>query len=784
MSKLKAALRNFKKHKQYTIINIVGLVLGLTVSFALLGYVQFELSFDKFHKNVESIYRIEEIETSPKDVEHHPYTRVPYAEALAELIPEIEQFNRIAHRGNLLFKWDTKTIKEEHLMLYADDNFFDFFTFPITIGAQNYKLKKGEVVLTERIASRLFENENPIGQNIKINNEAFTVVALAANPPKNSHIKFDAVSSIHTLLDSPNVYKGWRGGITAQAFVKVNEKASFENIYNQTDQLLWEKTNKQDEGSGYFSEFKYISLAKVHLFSDVEWDNFGKADIDNILILLGIAILVLLIAIFNFISISKGVLVFRNNEFTLKRTLGSGKFELIQQFLLENALTFILASLITVGVVGIFQSQFCSLFGYSFNFYNTQITQKIFVGLLLISGLILITTLVTAYSQQNLIASGVNLTKQKNGKRNSKLAFVATFQFVISIALIVGVIVVQKQLNYALNKDLGFKKENIVQLSNHLIGKKQDVFVQEFSKIDGVKNVSASLGLPGLECSLNGYKPQGDDQWYMYNAIHADQNFLETFEIQLIEGGNLKKTQKTKEQFLVNQTLVKSLGWENPIGKTLFRGGKNHEIVGVVEDFHVASIYEKIQPLIISMQHSDMFYALSISVEAEKMAETLREMESVWDQVSPGVPFDYSFYDEKFAQLYKKVERTKHILILFSIIAIFISMLGIFGVTLMLINMRVKEIGIRKVNGAKISQVLIMLNQDFIKWVAVAAVISCPIAYLAMGKWLESFAYKTELSWWIFALAGVIAMGIALITVSWQSWRAATRNPVEALRYE
>ena len=784
MNTIKSAIRNFTKHKQYTIINIIGLVLGLTVSFVLLAYVQFEFSFDKFHKNGDSIYRIEVIDTSPNALENSPFIRVPYAEALAEQIPEIEQFNRISHSGNLFFKWKNKTIKEDYLMLYADDNFFQFFTFPITNGNQDYKLEKGEVVLSERMAGRLFGNENPIGQLIEINDKPFTVAALAANHPKNSHIKFDAVSSIRTLLDSPDVYKGWRGGLTAQTFVKLNGNANFENVNAQTEKLLWEKTNRQDEGSGFFSEFHYESLSNVHLFSDVNWDNFGKADIDNILILSGIAILVLLIAIFNFISVSKGVMNFRNNEFTLKYALGSGKYRLIKQLFIENLLFFVFASLSSIAIIWMFQSQFCSLFGFSFNIFNAQIAQKVFAVFLLISVLIFITTLSFAYNQQKMVAAGISSSNQKKGKRNSKITYIAIFQFVISIALIAGVVTIQKQLDYALNKDLGFKKENIVQLSHHTIGKKQEVFVQEFSKINGVKSVSASLGLPGLECTMNGYRPEGGDQWYMYNALHVDENFLKTFEIELLKGQNLLKSKKKKEQFLVNQTLANSLGWEDPIGKTLFRGGKTHEIVGVIKDFHVASIYEKIQPLIISMQHSNAFYALSISVEAEKMATILKEMETVWAKVLPGVPFDYSFYDEKFAQLYNKVERTKQILTLFTLIAVLISMLGIFGATLILINARTKEIGIRKVNGATISEILLMLNKDFIKWVAIAFVIAVPIAYYAMSKWLENFAYKTELSWWIFALAGVLALGIALLTVSWQSWRAATRNPVEALRYE
>ena len=237
------------------------------------------------------------------------------------------------------------------------------------------------------------------------------------------------------------------------------------------------------------------------------------------------------------------------------------------------------------------------------------------------------------------------------------------------------------------------------------------------------------------------------------------------------------------KSFIINETLAKQLGWENPLGKTIFRDS-DHEIIGVVKDFQVSSIYMKIPPLIISKEWQSNFYTLSIAVSPDNISQTLKQIEGIWNKVIPNTPFNYFFLDERLGTLYADVQQTVKILFIFTGISILISVLGLFGITFLLLNSRVKEIGIRKVNGAKISEILTMLNKDFVKWVAIAFVIATPIAYYAMHKWLENFAYKTELSWWIFALAGMLALGIALLTVSWQSWRAATRNPVEALRYE
>jgi putative ABC transport system permease protein len=745
--------------------------------------VQFEFSYNQFHKGKEQIFRVNVISTSPKSESIYSSIRVPYGPALTSEIPEIVEHVRIAHGGRESIKWEQKRVKVDNL-LFTDDNFFQFFTFDLLIGHPSKVLQGNNIVITDDCANRLFGNQDPIGQQVLIQDIMYIVEGVAESPPNNSDIRFDAVVPIKARLNSPNIYIGWDGGASANTYVRLEQKAIPENVEAKFAPFLWDKVNKKNEGSQWFTKFYLEPLTKMHLFSDVDGASIKKSTIRSVLVLLFVSCIILIVAILNFIFISNGVLSFRGKEFHVKRFLGSGKLEIMKQVFVENLLLFSGAVLLSLFFIISFQDRISYLFGYSFDF----ITGKIWIDFLFLIPFVILISLFTSagssyrYLTENSVAPSNKLSHI--AYRNKKLAFVSAIQFCLAIVLIISVIVTRKQLNYALNKDLGFMTENVIQISHPSIGQKRDVLINEIGKLPGVRNITASFGIPGLETTMNGYRPEGDEQSYMYNAMYVDENFLDTYKIKLLEGNNFPKGEPGKnKKYIINKTLAKELGWSDPVGRTISRGGK-HEIIGVVEDFHVASMFEKIPPLIISREHQSNFYSLSIAVETGQLNQTLPGIEKSWEEIIPDAPFTYSFFDAMFGALYSKVKRTGTILSIFTCVAILISMLGLFGITLMLVNGKIKEIGIRKVNGAKVSEILEMLNRDFIKWVVIAFVIAVPVAYYLMSKWLESFAYKTELSWWVFALAGAMALGIAILTISWQSWKAATRNPVEALRYE
>ena len=783
MNLLKSIIRNFIKFKYYSLINLFGLVLGLTCSIALFLYVSFEFSFDRFHADKDRIFRISEISTTPKTKEMYPLVRIPVGPDMKEAFPEIQDFSRVKRGGQgLLIKYGERSISINQ-SLYADANFFRFFSFGLTMGdPSNVLSDNNSIVLTQDVAHRLFGNQNPVGATVSCNNKSYVVSGIAADAPLNSHIPFDVIFPIESQIKAPKTYISWNGGMSATTFIKLHQANQLADVNSKLPDFLWGKVNKGNKGSGFFTEFELEPLPQIHLHSKVDWDPFHNKSYTNIMTLFGIGLLVLLIAIINYLFITSGTLALRSKEFGVKQYLGIGKYGILRQFLLESFLQFFAAGVIAYFVLMLLRQQIERLFGDTFVLLQFQ--QKlpdlilILLSIGILSGLFLylgFRSNLKGQSQPGLISPPF---------RNRKIASISAFQFCISIALIASILIVYKQLNFALHKDLGFKAENIINVMNGEIGAKSETLITEFQKLPGIVNASASFGIPGLEATQNGYKPEGSDQWLMFNALHVDDHFFDTYLVKLFSGRNFREGKDIdNNSFIINETLAKLLGWNNPVGKTIFRNG-DHEIVGVVKDFQISSIYEKIPPLIISKQHQSDFYTMSIALRPDNISQTLKQIEKIWNKVIPNTPFDYFFLDTRINSMYGNVKQTINILLIFTAISILISILGLFGITLLLLNSRTKEIGIRKVNGARVSEILTMLNRDFVKWVVIAFVIATPISWYATNRWLESFAYKTPLSWWIFALAGLLAMGIALLAVSWQSWRAATKNPIESLRYE
>jgi putative ABC transport system permease protein len=782
MNLLKSVFRSFSRFKYYTFINLFGLILGLSCSIVLFLYVSFEFSYDQFHADKDRIFRVSEVSTSPQKKEMYPQVRIPVGPDLKEAYAEIEDFSRLKlnNQGKLL-KLGDKSISVKN-SIYADVNFFRFFSFGLKLGDPNTVLTdKNSIVLTEEIATRLFGDQNPVGVMVTCNNKPYVVSGVAQNVPKNSHLRFDIVFPLEPLITAPGVYIAWNGGMSASTFIKLHKAGQESELAAKIPDFLWQKVNKEDAGSGFFTEFALEPLTRIHLYSKVDWD-INKKSYSNVMTIFFIGLLVMFIAIVNYLFISNGTLALRSKEFGIKQFLGIGKYGVIVQLFSESLILFFSAGAIAIFILLLLRPAITQLFDDEFVILQLQ---RNLPFLILIVFLISGTASLIQYIIFRRNKSGMQLSASNSSPfRNRRIAYISAFQFCISIALISSMLIVYKQLNFAMHKDLGFKPENVINVSNEGIGTKGETLIAELKKLPGVVNASASFGIPGLESTQNGYKPEGSDQWQMFNALHVDDHFFNTFQVKLLSGRNFREGKDAdNKSFIINETLAKQLGWENPVGKTIFRDG-DHEIIGVVKDFQISSIYQKIPPLIISKEWQANFYTLSIAVRPDNISQTLKQIESIWNKIMPNLPFNYFFLDARIGSMYADVQQTINILMIFTGISILISVLGLFGITFLLLNSRVKEIGIRKVNGARVAEILAMLNKDFVKWVVIAFVFATPIAYYAMDKWMERFAYKTALSWWIFALAGLLALGIALLTVSWQSWKAATRNPVEALRYE
>lgn len=779
---IKSAFQSFFNFKLYTSINLFGLILGLSCSTVIFLYVSFEFSFDDFHQDKERIFRVNEISTSPQSREISPSVRMPYGPALKNEISEIEDVVRLRNNWHVnSLKYDNKEISLEKA-IFADPNLFRFFSFKIIYGNPDQLLAgKNSLVLTRKISERLFGNEAPLGKLVEYDNNSYTITGVVEDVPLNSHIQFNAVFPMETLIGSPEVFVGWDKGKPATTFVKLYSGILKTNVEEKLPDFLWEKVNKKNEDSGIFTEFYLEPLNQIHLFSNVDWDS-NKKDGKFVILLLFIGSLILLIAIINYLFISNGTLTLRLKELSIKNYFGFGESGIRKQIFTESLLLLTFAGVISAIILFVLENDITQLF--KADFLSFQLKKSMFLLVIAIFAISSITSFIqfVTYKKKVVNASGISSSSQPFLRK--KLVYISTLQFCISIALISSMIVVYMQLNYALHKDLGFKVENIINVSHGTIGAKQKVLIDEIKKLPGVANASASFGVPGLETTANGYLPEGEEQFQMFSALYVDDNFFNTFQLELLEGRNFREGANTDtKEFIINETLAKQLNWENAVGKSMNRDG-NHEIIGVVKDFHVGLIYSKIPPLIISKEWAEMFYSLSIALKPGETQQTIEQIQSVWNKILPNVPFNYSFMSAKFESLYSEIKQTATILFLFTSISILISILGLFGITFLLINSKVKEIGIRKVNGATVFEIVKMLNYDFMKWVAIAFVIAVPIAWYIMNRWLQNFAYKIELSWWIFALAGIVAFLIALITVSWQTFLAARRNPIEALRHE
>lgn len=779
---IKSAFQSFYNFKIYTSINLFGLILGLICSIVIFLYVSFEYSFDNFHKDKERIFRVNEISTTPKNRTISPSIRMPYGPTLKAEISEIEDVVRIRNNWHInTLKFEDKEVALKKA-IFADSNFFNFFTFKKLSGNPNQLLVgKNSIVLTHKIANRMFGNENPLGNLVLYDNNSYIVTGIVADVPLNSHIKFDAVFPMETLINSPDVYIGWDGGISATTFVKLYSSELEIQVEEKLPDFLWEKVNKKNEDSGFLSEFYLEPLDQIHLFSEVDWDS-NKKESKYIMILLLIGSLILLIAIINYLFISNGTLTLRLKEFAIKNYFGFGESGIAKQIFTESFLLFTIAGIVSVILIFEFKNPIYQLF--NVEFLSFQLKKNLLFLILAIFAISSITSFIQFVIYKRKIINNPVISSYSPPFLSKKLVYISTLQFCITIGLISSMIIVYQQLNYALHKDLGFTVENVINISHGTIGSKQKVLINEINKLPGVVDASASFGIPGLETTANGYLPQGSEQSQMFSAIYVDDNFFNTFQLELLEGRNFREGANTDtKKFIVNETLAKQMNWESAVGKSMYRDG-NYEIIGVVKDFHVGLIYTKIPPLIISKEWPENFYSLSIALKPGETQKTIKQIEIIWKNIMPDVPFNYSFMNTKFESLYAEIKQTVTILFLFTSISILISILGLFGITFLLMNSKVKEIGIRKVNGATVLEIVKLLNYDFIKWIAVAFVIAVPIAYYIMDRWLQNFAYKIELSWWVFALAGSMAFLIALITVSWQTFVAARRNPVDALRYE
>jgi putative ABC transport system permease protein len=781
---IKIAFRNLIKYKSHTIINVLGLAIGLAATILILLYIHFELSFDSFHTNADNIYRISIVHKQKDIIEYDsPQFTPPIGPAMKNDFPEVENFARISVLRSSYIKTDNRILKVNGIR-HASPGFLEIFTFPVIEGNPATMLSDPfSLVLTQPTAKRLFGEENAIGRMVEMDDgDLYRITGILKSPPENSHLKFNALISFSTMYNQSGWYMDWNGGNQYITYVKLFNGVNANFLNKKFPDFLWKYINKDYSTIGVKIEAYLQPLRDIHLYYS---DSLGML---KIFILTSIALLILIMACINYINLGTARSGIRAREVGVRKVLGADKSSLIGQFLTESIIVTIIALVMAVLLVELIRPVYYGIIGYQTTLYKLYDPLQM-AGLLLI--IIIVGIVSGAYpafylSSIQPINSLKGIFKTGKSKTRTRNTLVVV-QFLISITLIIITIAVNAQLSFMRSKDLGFNKDQILvlPLPGEKVQNKGLILKEELLRLPGVKYATASSEIPIRNFTSNGYIPEGHESPIMIHVVHVDEDFLKTFDIQLIRGRNFyPKSPTDKTAYLINEALAKTLGWDNPLGKSIRRNG-DHQIIGEVQDFHYATFYNKIEPLIISHQpERNRYQNLSLKIYPNRIAETLKSVESKWNQLVPDKPFEFWFLDESFDNLYRMERKFENIFFYFSLVALAIALLGLYSLVSFSTDQRTKEIGIRIILGASTLKIVNLISKEYLGLVLIANVIAWPVAWIVLKKIFQHFAYKIELGIWIFLLAGVIAFTIALITLSFQTVKAAMTNPVDALRYE
>jgi len=777
---INTALRSIFRFKSNSAINLIGLSCSFATALVISVYIMHEFQIDKFNKNIDKIFRIE----LGSEENRHAYMPEIVARKIAEDLPEVEKFVRFGiSEGDDFLKYNEKILVINDF-LFADSCVFDVFTFPFVQGSPSTALQQPfSLVLTESTANKIFGSENPINKTVKYNNYFNFTVTGVIKDIKDFHISINALASFGSLAvmnGGGNLgYNNW----SYPSYLMLRQ-ANYD--IKSIEKKINEDFSKTDYWKDKEPKFKLNNLANVYFSRQVIANHAKAGNLQFIFILISICILTLFLACINFINLETSKSIVKQKEIGIKKILGITKFQLSAQFYIEIFIVSSISMLISFLLLRISQPYLIELIGTDFSFQQLY-SLKGFLAILLI---LLSTTLFIGAFPVSRGSFFFFTNSNKSvipGKGSMPRKSLIVFQFLLSIVLVMTTTFTYKQMNFMKKSDLGFEKEHvvIVRISSDIKNNasKQQILKDKLLSNPNIIAVSYACLEPGIGWWTASAEIDGEKKDVNVNSI--DFEFLNALKIGLVSGRNFSPEIESdkRKTFILNESAVKFLNINSPVGKTIKSDIGEGTVIGVTKDFHFNSMHTPIQPLVF-YNDDRMYNKLIIKCLPQNIPAALDHIQEVWKEISPEIPIEYSFLDKTFDSNYHADDDFNKLLGAFALLAILIACLGIFGIASFLASQRTKEIGIRKVSGATVSEVMVMLNRDFVKWVAIAFLIAVPIAYYVMNKWLENFAYKTSLSWWIFALAGLLALGIALLTVSWQSWKAATRNPVEALRYE
>ena len=802
---IKMAFRNIIKQKVYAFINILGLTIGMAATILILLFVQDEISYDKYHEHSDRIYRVSRqwLNAEGESSLHLGHCAPPFAPLLEnDFEGVVEQAVRVLSASGSLVTYEEKQINEDNLYI-GDADVFEVFSWPLKTGDPETALAEpGAVVVSKSAAVKYFGDVDPMGKTLTVNyfnNEIpLKVTGVAEDVPGNSHFRWEMMASFATLetaIGRENLMRNW-GSNNYGTYVLLEKGHSIGELEAGIPAFIDKHlgTTHQGQPASVSNKLHFMPVTDIHIYSHLDSEMEANGDITYVYIYAIIAIFTLIIACINFMNLATARSAKRAKEVGLRKVMGANRSALIGQFITETVVFAVLALVMATAIVAITLPYFNDFIGKSL---TMSIAGNQFILWLMLGTVLFVGIVAGSYPAFFLSAfepAAVLKGAHKSVSKFNLRSVLVVFQFCISITLIISVGVVYDQLTYMKNKNLGFDQQNIIVLpSNNEIYNKFTSIKNQLESQPDIMDVTLASRVPsGRLLDSQGASAEVDGEMknitFRVADIHVDHEYLNTLGVSFVAGRNfdITKASDSTQAFILNESAIGKIGWASPeesIGKNFNYGSRTGTIIGVVKDFHFESLHQSIAPIVF-MVTSGRANAVMVKYNSARKEEVVAYLQQQWDYLRPGFPFTYYQVDERFSDQYEGEARLAKIITWFSGLAIFIAALGLFGLASFIAEQRIKEIGVRKVLGATVLQVLVLLTKGFVVLVIIALLIATPIAYYGMERWLEGFAYYEGVQVWPFVVAGIFALGVGLLTVSYQTIRAAKSNPVDSLRYE
>lgn len=788
---IKIAVRSLYKSKGTSAINILGLSIGMACCIIIFLFVQNELSYDKFHSKSDQTFRVLTIDEALGVSSNLVGITMPMlGVAMESNFPEVENKVRLLPQGRQLINYEQQGFYTQNFA-YAEPSLFDVFDFKVIEGDVNNALTEpNTVVFSETMAKTMFGEEDPIGKRIDIPGQTgLEVVGVMKDITENSHLNFDVIVSMEqsdTTSGFYNFINSWRS-ISMVTYVQVTNPELEEDLEAKMETLI------RDNDVGENFKVTLQPLSEVHLGSSgilFENYNLNKTDINYVYTLAAVGLFVILIASFNFMNLSTARSANRAQEVGVRKVFGAFRLQLINQFMIESVVLCLISFFLAIGLVAMVGTLVNLPIEQNLAIYFLSNTTWLLGGLLFVLLLGIFSGsypafMLSAFNPISILWGSFKTSTKGILLRKS----LVIFQFTISISMIIGTAIVYDQLQHQRNIDKGFNPEQVVTLNvgNQGLQQSMPVFMNMLEQNPDVLKTARTAGMPGRTFGRRGIRPEGvseDDTWIV-SVLGFDDSYMDLMNMEIVEGRSFDREMQTDPQqaILINEAMVHELAWDEPLGKTITMGQQERQVIGVVKDFHFTNMRHKIEPLAM-LYNPNGGGNLAVKFTAANVSETMDYLQESWNEVFPNSPLEYRFFDEEFGQQYASDERFGRLVFSFTWLAIFIACLGLFGLSAFTAEQKTKEIGVRKVLGASVSGIVVLLSKEFSKLIIVAVVLAIPIAYYLMSIWLSDYEYRVEINWMWFAISALAALSIAVLTVTFQSVKAATANPSKSLRYE